>query len=243
MKRNFITFEGPEGSGKSTQMDRLHSYFVKKGYACIKTHEPGGTRVGEMIRRIVLGCPVRPDKDLSETTPLSEGRASSAEATRCARDENITDKAELFLILADRAQHTAEVILPALNEGKIVLCDRYNDSTMAYQGYGRGLDIGEVRRMCESASQGLQPDLTFLLDVDVAVGLNRTKKRHTAGSSGEDADRFESEKREFHEKLRAGYLLLAKQEPERIVVLDASVNPDETHRQIVKVTERILSQR
>jgi dTMP kinase len=212
MKGKFITFEGPEGSGKSTQMDMLYSHLLKKGYDCIKTHEPGGTRVGEMIRRIVLG----------------------------AREENITDTAELLLILADRAQHTQEIILPALNEGKIVLCDRYNDSTMAYQGYGRGLDLAEVRRLCDYASLGLKPDLTFLLDVDVSVGLSRTKKRHGAPRGAEPADRFESERREFHERLRAGYLSLAKEEPHRIILLDPSEDLEAIHRQIVNVIERIL---
>lgn len=212
MKGKFISFEGPEGSGKSTQMEMLYSYLRGKGYDCLKTHEPGGTGVGEMIRKIVLG----------------------------ARDEPIAVRAELFLILADRAQHTAEVILPALNAGTTVLCDRYNDSTMAYQGYGRGLDLEEVRRLCGYASHGLQPDLTFLLDIDIVVGLNRTRKRHGTTGEYEPADRFESEGKEFHQRLRSGYLSLAKEEPGRIVVLDPSCGIHEVHRQIIGHAETIL---
>jgi len=211
MKGKFITFEGPEGSGKSTQMEMLHSYLLKKGYDCIKTHEPGGTGVGEMIRKIVLG----------------------------ARDQNIADHAELLLMLADRAQHTAEVILPGLNAGKIVLCDRYNDSTVAYQGYGRGLDLEEVRRLCDYASLRLQPDLTFLLDVEVATGLSRSEgRRKSAGK--QEVDRFESAGRSFHEKVRAGYLSLAKDNPNRIVVLGPSQDVAQVHAQIVRLTESLL---
>jgi dTMP kinase len=211
MKGKFITFEGPEGSGKSTQMEMLYSYLLKKRYDCIKTHEPGGTGVGEMIRKIVLG----------------------------ARDQSIADRAELLLMLADRAQHTAEVILPALNAGKIVLCDRYNDSTMAYQGYGRGLDLEEVRRLCKYASLRLQPDLTFLLDVEVATGLSRSEgRRKSAGK--QEVDRFESAGRSFHEKVRAGYLSLAEENPNRIVVLGPSQDIAQVHAQIVRLTESLL---
>ncbi|MDP2899239.1 MAG: dTMP kinase [bacterium] len=239
MKGKFITFEGPEGSGKSTQMEMLHSYLLKKGYDCIKTHEPGGTGVGEMIRKIVLACPVRPHDGLSGTMPSSAGGAPLREAARGARDQNIADRAELLLMLADRAQHTAEVILPGLNAGKIVLCDRYNDSTVAYQGYGRGLDLEEVRRLCEYASLRLQPDLTFLLDVEVATGLSRSEgRRKSAGK--QEVDRFESAGRSFHEKVRAGYLSLAKDNPNRIVVLGPSQDIAQVHAQIVRLTESLL---
>jgi dTMP kinase len=193
----------------------LYSYLRRKGYDCLKTHEPGGTGVGERIRKIVLG----------------------------AREEAISARAELFLILADRAQHTAEVILPAVDAGKVVLCDRYSDSTMAYQGYGRGLELEEVRRLCDYASQGLQPDLTFLLDIDVAVGLNRTKRRHGGAREDESADRFESEGEEFHERLRSGYLSLAREAPDRIVVLDSSQDVGDVQAQIVRFTEELLGAR
>lgn len=213
MKGKFITFEGPEGSGKSSQMEMLRTYLLKKEYDCLSTREPGGTSVGNIIREIVLD----------------------------ARRREIVDRAELFLILAARSQHTAEVILPALDEGKIVLCDRYNDSTIAYQGHGRGLDLEEMRRMCEYASFGLQPDLTFLLDVDVAVGLNRTKERHRKAESRGTADRIEEAGMEFHERVRAGYLALARQEPQRIIVLDSSGALEEAHQKIVRRVEKLLS--
>ncbi len=212
MKGNFITFEGPEGSGKSTQMDMLHSYLIRKGCDCLSTREPGGTRIGELIRGIVLD----------------------------ADQKNIADRAELFLILADRAQHTAEVILPALKEGKIVLCDRYNDSTMAYQGYGRGLDLAETRRMCTYCTMGLKPDLTFLLDVDVATGFSRIKENRRPAAGEGLMDRIETAGRDFHERVRRGYLALAKEEPERIIVLGPSENVEETHRAIVRIVEAAL---
>jgi len=215
VKGKLITFEGPEGSGKSTQMAMLHSYLVSKGYDCLSTREPGGTRMGKLIRGIVL------DADQKE----------------------IVDRAELFLILADRAQHTAEVILPALEEGKIVLCDRYNDSTMAYQGYGRGLDLSRTRRMCGYASFGLNADLTFLLDVDVATGFSRIKENRRAVSGKEAMDRMETAGTVFHEKVRAGYLSLAKEESQRITVLGPSGNAEEVHLKIVKIVEAVLENR
>ena len=212
MKGKFITFEGPEGSGKSTQMQMLQDYLIGKGYDCLSTREPGGTNVGEVIRGIVLD----------------------------AQQKNIADRTELFLILADRAQHTAEVILPALEEGRIVLCDRYNDSTMAYQGYGRGLDLTETRRMCAHSSFGLQPDLTFLLDVDVATGLTRSRERHRADAAVDALDRMEAAGKRFHEKVRAGYLTMAKEEPHRITVLGPSQNVEEVHLEIVRIVETAL---
>lgn len=215
MKGKFITFEGPEGSGKSTQMAMLHSYLVRKGYDCLSTREPGGTGMGKLIRGIVL------DADQKE----------------------IVDRAELFLILADRAQHTAEVILPALKEGKIVLCDRYNDSTVAYQGYGRGLDLAETRRMCAYCTMGLEPDLTFLLDVDVATGFSRIKENRLSTLGKEAMDRIERAGSAFHEKVRAGYLALAKEEPHRITVLSPSENVEEMHLRIVKIVEAMLENR
>jgi len=215
VKGKFITFEGPEGSGKSTQMEMLRTHLLKKRCVCLSTREPGGTEVGNLIRGIVLD----------------------------ARHEDIVDRAELFLVLAARAQHTAEVIIPALEGGKVVLCDRYNDSTLAYQAYGRGLDLEETRRMCQYASFGLQPDLTFLLDVDVAVGLNRTRQRHGSAEGGGTVDRIEGAGMEFHEKVRAGYLAIARQEPHRIVVLDPSQSFEETHQKIVRSVEKLLSKR
>jgi dTMP kinase len=213
VKGKLITFEGPEGSGKSTQMEMLHAHLVRKGYDCLSTREPGGTPIGERIREIVLDV----------------------------RQGNLADRAELFLILADRAQHTAEVILPALREGKIVLCDRYNDSTMAYQGYGRGLDLAETRRMCAYSSLGLQPDLTFLLDVDVDTGLNRSRERRKTGHPGKAVDRMEAAGKDFHERVRAGYLALAAEDAERIRILHSSQNVEEVHIEIVRIVEAALT--
>jgi dTMP kinase len=201
VKGTFITFEGPEGSGKSTQMAMLHSYLVEKGYDCLSTREPGGTKIGDLIREIVLD----------------------------ARQ-----------ILADRAQHTAEVILPALKQGKIVLCDRYNDSTMAYQGYGRGLDLAETRRMCAYSSFDLRPDLTFLLDVDVSTGLSRSREKHRAAADAALLDRMEGAGKGFHQKVRAGYLELARNQPQRITLLGPSENAEEVHRQIVSIVDETL---
>ena len=212
MKGKFITFEGPEGSGKSTQMEMLHSYLAEKGYDCVSTREPGGTKIGELVRETVLDN----------------------------KQKNLADRAELLLILADRAQHTAEVILPALEQGKIVLCDRYNDSTMAYQGYGRGLDLVETRRMCSFSSFSLQPDLTFLLDIDVSVGLDRIRRRGAADAGTGEMDRMEAAGEGFHERVRAGYLELARGEPQRITVLSPSENAEELHRQIVSIVEAVL---
>jgi len=215
VRGKFITFEGPDGSGKSTQVEMLHSYLAKKGYDCLLTREPGGTRVGQLIRGIVLEPSYR----------------------------DIADRAELFLILADRAQHTAEVILPALGAGKIVLCERYNDSTIAYQGYGRGLDLEETRRMCSYASFGLQPDLTFLLDVDVAAGLRRRKGKRTVPRGEKGMDRIEAAGVRFHNRVRAGYLDLSKEEPHRIMVLSSSKGIQETHLEIVRVVEKLLAEK
>jgi dTMP kinase len=215
VKGTFITFEGPEGSGKSTQLQMLHSHLLKMGYDCLVTREPGGTRTGDSIRAIVLD----------------------------ARQRDMADRAELFLMLADRAQHTAEVILPALEKGEIVLCDRYNDSTMAYQGYGRGLDLAETRRLCAYASFGLQPDLTFLLDVDVQVGLTRSREKHRRLSGEEVTDRMEAEEIAFHERVRAGYLALAQEEPHRITVLAPSESVEEIHRKIVRIVDAALGKR
>ena len=213
MAGKFITFDGPEGGGKSTQIEKLRGYLASRGYDCLATREPGGTPLGETLRQIILGC----------------------------RDQKMTDRAELLLILADRAEHTAKLILPALDRGQIVLCDRFSDSTLAYQGYGRGLDLDELRRMCGYASLGLQPDLTFLLDVDAATGLSRNERSRVSAGSGETADRFEAADLSFHERVRAGYISLAEREPNRIIVLPHSKNVEEVHQEIVENVNALLS--
>ena len=190
----FITFEGGDGSGKTTQLQALESYLTALGKSCLSTREPGGTSVGKLLRKILLevGKP------------------------------RITSATELFLYLADRAQHIHEVIIPALEQGKIVLCDRHTDSTLAYQGYGRGIDLQLLRRLNDLASHGIKPDLTLLLDCPVEIGLSRTTQRRSQIGAGQSEDRFEREELEFHERVRTGFLELARAEPARFRIINAA---------------------
>jgi dTMP kinase len=210
----FISFEGGDGSGKSTQLRLLADYLSSQGRACLCTREPGGTNLGRMIRKVLLEV----------------------------RDESISSQTELFLYLADRAQHIQEVVQPALAGGKIVLCDRFTDSTLAYQGYGRGADLRLLREMNFMAGGGIIPDLTFLLDCPVDLALSRTARRIQAQRSTESReDRFESEDVGFHERVRRGFKELARAEPERIRVLDASRSIQEVHEQIRAIVESKLT--
>ena len=184
----FITFEGIEGSGKSTHLRHLAEHLRASGRRMVETREPGGTPAGAAIRAVLLG---------PSATPL-------------------TPLAELFLYCADRTQHVHDVIRPALDGGQIVLCDRFSDSTIAYQGYGRGLDLDAVRALDARARQGVGPELTFLLDCPVAEGLARARGRAGPG------DRFEHETIAFHERVRQGFLALAAAEPARFCVLAAA---------------------
>ncbi|MEX0804307.1 MAG: dTMP kinase [Candidatus Binatia bacterium] len=206
----FITFEGSDGTGKSTQIGLLETYLIAQGKSCVTTREPGGTSLGQLLRQVLLEAGTR----------------------------SINSSTELFLYLADRAQHVREVIVPTVAQGKIVLCDRHTDSTVAYQGYGRGIDLRLLVELNEIASGGLKPDITFLLDCPVEIGLSRTvqRKSHTPGHSGKD--RFEDEKLEFHEKVRQGFLELARAEPERICVVDASGPEQEVFAAIKEVVDR-----
>ncbi|MGH7827545.1 MAG: dTMP kinase [Candidatus Binatia bacterium] len=207
----FITFEGGDGTGKSTQLKLLQQHLLEVGKPCIVTREPGGTSLGNLIRQVLLEVGKQP----------------------------IASPAELFLYLADRAQHIQEVIGPALEQGKIVLCDRYTDSTLAYQGYGRGIDLELLGRLNEMASRGIKPDLTFLFDCGVKVGLSRTAQRQSqAGLSGIREDRFEREKIEFHERVRRGFLKMARSEPERFCVIPASRSVQEVFEQIKTIVDR-----
>ena len=209
-----ISFEGGDGSGKTTQLKLLEKYLSAHGQTCLGTREPGGTALGEMIRQVLLE----------------------------AGKEEISFPTELFLYLADRAQHVQKVIRPALASGIIVLCDRFTDSTLAYQGYGRGVELDMLRRLNEVASPGITPDLTFLLDCPVEVGLPRTAQRIVNQTSGKRReDRFEREKVEFHERVRAGFLELARAEPKRIVILDASRALQEVHKEIRKIVDEKLA--
>lgn len=197
----FITFEGGEGAGKSTLLRLLAGELKKRGYPVLLTREPGGTRVGRAIRVLL-------EKKGGEIVP----------------------EAELLLFLSDRAQHVEEVILPRLSQGYHILCDRYHDSTLAYQGYGRGLPVEEVSRFFRFSS--LLPDRTYLLDLPPGEGLNRVKKR-----GGGDRNRLtpiEREEVEFHRRVREGYLELAQRFPERFIVLDARATPRELLSQVLE---------
>ena len=196
----FITFEGPEGSGKSTQSKRLCEDLVTDGYEVLHTAEPGGTPLGSKIRDILL------KKD--EITAGQE--------------------AELFLFEADRAHHVRSAILPALEAGKIVICDRFNTATFAYQGYGLGMDMDLIRKVDEIATGGLTPDLTILLDLDAETGLGRAAADHAV-------DKMEKRGKEFHGKVRKGYLTLAEKDPDRIRVVKTREDIDETYRLVREV--------
>jgi dTMP kinase len=209
----FITFEGGDGTGKSTQLRLLQGYLAALGKSCIATREPGGTSLGNLIRQVLLEVGKRP----------------------------IASPAELFLYLADRAQHIEAVIAPALEQDKIVLCDRHTDSTLAYQGYGRGIDLQLLRRLNDVASQGIKPDLTLLLDCPVEVGLSRTAQRQSLAARGRNReDRFEREEVEFHERVRQGFLEIARLEPKRFCVIAASDSVDEVFEQIKKIVDERL---
>jgi dTMP kinase len=202
----FITFEGPEGGGKSTQVHRLAATLADQGYSVWTTREPGGTRVGEMIRPILLG------RQQARMTPWSEA----------------------LLFTAARAQHVEEVIRPRLERGEIVLCDRYGDSTLAYQGYGRGLDLDTLQRLQRNATGGLQPNLTILLNLPVETGLSRIPP--TA------QDRLDRETAAFHQRVRAGYQEMAAAEPHRWREVDAAAGEDQVAARIFELVQVALRQ-
>ena len=206
----FITFEGIEGCGKTTQIGHLTSFFKKTQRPFLLTREPGGTKVGEKIRKILLS----------------------------SDNAGIEPMAELFLYVADRVQHYRQVIVPALREGKVVLCDRFADATTVYQGFGRGLDLAWIEEIHARALENTKPDLTFLLDLPVEVGLKRAWKRLEKDQTRED--RFEKEAMDFHRRIREGYLTLARREPARIIVLDGMKDKQTLHGEIVSHLPRSL---
>ena len=212
MRGFFITIEGPEGCGKSTQSEMLVDYLREKGREVVLTREPGGTRVGEQIRSLVL------DAKYEEMMPLTE----------------------LLLMAASRAQHVLEKIRPSLDGGKVVVCSRFLDATIAYQGYGRGFDIDLIRRINNIATAGLLPDLTILIDIDVETGLKRALGVDEDETGSGAGDRLENEDIGFHERVRAGYAALAEREPERIVTIDGRGTIEEVREAVrAAVDERL----
>lgn len=201
--KGFISFEGIEGSGKSTQVKLLADYLRAKGNNVLTTEEPGGTRLGLKIRAMLLA----PENHMDPLT-------------------------ELLLYNSSRAQHIREVIYPALIQGIIVITDRFSDSTITYQGYGRGIDLAIIKTLNEIVASDLRPFVTFLLDMDVEEGLRRN-----IGAQKED--RFERETIEFHNRVRRGYLQIAEEEPDRIKVIDASGSAEEINKKIVEILETI----
>ena len=199
MRGLFITIEGGDGSGKSTQIDLLTAYFDQHGYEVLLTREPGGTIISEKIRGIIL------DKDHME----------------------MADMTEALLYAAARAQHVQEYIIPNVTSGKMVICDRYVDSSVVYQGHARGLGIDAVEAINSYATVGLTPDLTILLDLPPDVGLQRKKQQKAL-------DRLELQADSFHIKVAEGYRLLAKRHPERILSIDATQSIEDIHQIIVK---------
>lgn len=210
----FISLEGIEGSGKSTVLHMLDQHLQAGGYSVCVTREPGGCALGRGLRALLLD----------------------------ARTQGLRNRAELFLFLADRAQHVGEVIRPALEAGQIVLCDRYVDSTIAYQGYGRGMDPDQLVAINTLATGGLMPDLTLLLDLDPATGIGRAGRRNEEADTVISEGRFESESLRFHCRVRQGYLDLAAASPERMVVLDASRPAEEVFWQCLAEVETRLRQ-
>ena len=211
MRGKFITFEGPEGGGKSPQVQTLAEWLRKQGKKVVVTREPGGTRMSELIRALV--------RDEMEDPPV----------TRC----------EVLLFLAARAQVVSQVIRPALARGEWVVCDRFADSTFAYQGYGRGIDVQLLKNFNDFVTEGLVPDLTILLDVPPEVSRTRLAARQA--STADTGDRIEAAGEMFHRRLREGFLELAKAEPKRFTVIDASKSIDKVAAAVQKTVQRILS--
>ena len=197
----FITFEGADGCGKTTQIELLNKYLQEKGKETLLTREPGAKGLGVKLREILLNY-----------------------------DGEVSPQCESFLFLEDRAQHIDCIIKPAINQGKIILCDRHTDSTVAYQGYGRGLDLNRINMLNDIATGGLKPDLTIVFDVDIETSMKRV---------GKEKDRMESAGVEFFNKVRQGYLEIAKQEPNRVKVINSSDTIENIHKQVVELVEKL----
>ena len=214
----FITLEGPEGSGKSTQVKKIAAYCRRRGIHVLVLREPGGTQIGEAIRDLLLHLRVK----------------------------SMAPETELMLYLAARAQIVREKILPALQKGRVVVCDRFEDSTLAYQGFGRGLNAAKIHAASRLVRGTLQPDITFLLDIDSAEGLKRAGRRSisSARSRGRDgrvfADRMEKAPLAFHRRVRNGFLTLARRQKKRFRILDARQSPERVFKKIREVLDRVL---
>ena len=205
----FITFEGIEGSGKSTQLQRVARFLRDRGRTVVETKEPGGTEIANRIRAILLDS------------------------------KNVIDPmAEVLLFAASRRQHTVEVIRPATERGQIVLCDRYTDSTLAYQGFGRLLNLDQLRTLNRWATGDLDPDLTLIFDLPEEAGLSRAVRRNSAAV--DDEGRFEAEDLKFHRRVREGYLSLATAQPHRYAVIDANGTIDEVFERMMRVLKERL---
>ncbi len=200
----FITFEGIDGCGKTTQIKLLKDYFESIGRTVILTREPGAKGLGEKLREILLNY-----------------------------DGEVSSNCESFLFLADRAQHIDTIIKPAIERGEIVLCDRHTDSTIAYQGYGRGVNIEQIKMLNNIATNGIKPDLTFVFDIDITTSVKRV---------GKEKDRMESAGLEFFEKVRKGYIEISKQEPNRIKLIDGSKTIEEISKEVLSIINKVNSE-
>lgn len=211
MRGRFFTFEGIDGCGKTTQLRLFARYLRRRRIPFILTREPGGTELGERIRSIVLR------------------RASTG----------MDPRTEVLLLFASRAQNVAECIRPALKRGQVVLSDRFTDASLAYQGYGRGLDRHLVRQLHHFACQNLKPDMTFVIDIDPRTSVRRARRRNT--SARRDEGRFEQETLAFYERVRRGYRALARREPRRVKLIRGEDSVEAVHRQIVAQARRLLT--
>ena len=196
----FITFEGVDGCGKTTQIKLLKEYFEKQSKTVLLTREPGAKGLGVKLREILLNY-----------------------------DGEVSPNCESFLFLADRAQHIDTIIKPAVERGEIVLCDRHTDSTVAYQGYGRGVDLDRINMLNDIATSGMKPDLTFIFDIDIETSMSRV---------GKEKDRMESAGVEFFKRVREGYLNIAKQEPQRVKLLNGSDKIEDIHSKILDIINK-----
>lgn len=202
----FITIEGPDGGGKTTQMNMLVPALEERGLDIVRTREPGGTDIGDQIRSVIMNM----------------------------KNKSMDPRAEILLFCASRAQLVSELIRPSLSAGKIVLCDRYADSTMAYQGYGHGLDRTALKNLLEFATGGLKPDLTILLDISAEAGLRRRITNH------DEWNRMDDYALQFHERVRNGYLEMAAAEPNRFVIINADRPKEAVHKDIINRLESLM---